>query len=67
MPDVEELDRLRIAYEQALATYEGISSALNRHMLLRTQPSAAELQREREARAQLDQARRCYFDAWLLP
>jgi hypothetical protein len=67
MGDAEELNLLREAYEHALGSYEAIALALNRHLAAGTRPSAAELQRERDARAQLEQARRLFLDAWLLP
>ena len=63
----EESDLLRETYEQALAGYEAVSSALNRHLVAGTRPSAEDLQRERDARAALELARRSYLDAWMLP
>src|SRR5215203_3145996 len=53
MKDPEELDLLRIAYEQALASYETACSALNLQLLAGKQPSPRDLQREQDARAAL--------------
>jgi hypothetical protein len=67
MQDVQELDVLKRAYERALVAYDGVTAALNRHVLHGTQPGDDELAQERRARAELDSARRLYLDAWLLP
>lgn len=67
MGDAEELKLLRDGYEKALASYEAIASVLNRHFVGGRRPSEIELQRERDARAELDRARRLFLDAWLLP
>ena len=67
MGDAEDLSLLRQQYEQALARYEAVCSALNRQLAAGTAPSAEAEEREREARAVLDVARRSYLDAWLLP
>ena len=67
MGDAEDLNLLRKEYERALASYEAACSVLNRHLIAGTHPTTGELQREREARALLDAARRSYLDAWLLP
>jgi hypothetical protein len=67
MGDSEELKILRDSYEQALAGYEAICSVLNRCILAGTRPRTEELQREEDARAVLDVARRTYLDAWMLP
>ena len=64
MGDAEDIYLLRARYEQALARYEVASSVLNRHVLNRTLANADELQRERDARAVLDSARRSYLEAW---
>ena len=64
MGDVEDLTLLRETYQQALARYEAVSAVLNRHLLLRSRASADELQRERDARAVLVDARRAYLAAW---
>jgi hypothetical protein len=67
MGDAEGLYVLRERYERALAGYEAVCSALNRHLLAGSRPSAAELERERDARAVLEAARREYLDVWMLP
>ena len=64
---LEEPNVLRETYEQALACYEAVCSALNRQLVAGTRPSAEDLQRERDARAALELARRSYLDAWKLP
>jgi hypothetical protein len=63
MGDAEELNLLRDNYEHALAGYEAVCSALNRHLIAGTPPGAADLARERDARILLDTARRSYLDA----
>jgi hypothetical protein len=67
MGDAEELNLLRKRYEQALASYEGVCSALNRKLLAGTRPGSADVQREQDARAVLETARRLFLDAWMLP
>ena len=67
MGDAEELNLLRARYEQALASYEGVCSALNRHLRSATRPSPEELQRERDARAALELARSAYLEVWMQP
>jgi hypothetical protein len=64
MGDAEDIDLLRERYERALASYETACSVLNRHLLDLTRASAEEMQREREAKAVLDDARLAYLDAW---
>lgn len=59
-----DLNLLRIAYEQALSGYDVACSALNRHVIARTRASPEELQRQKDARAVLDAARRKYLAAW---
>jgi hypothetical protein len=67
MQGAHDLDALKRAYERALIAYDGVTAALNRHVLNGTRPSHEELANERRARAELDAARRSYLDAWLLP
>jgi hypothetical protein len=67
MGDAEDLDLLRETYERALASYEAVCAALNRHLLAGTHPGPDEVQRERAARAALETARRAYLDAWMQP
>ena len=67
MGNAEDLHLLRETYEQALANYEAVCSALNRHLAGGERPSTQALQREQEARVVLDAARRSYLDAWMLP
>jgi len=67
MGDAEELNLLRETYEHALASYEAACSAINRHLVAGTRPRSEDLQREQDARAVLDAARRLYLDAWMLP
>jgi hypothetical protein len=67
MGDAEDLDLLRETYERALASYEAVCAALNRHLLAGTRPSPGDIQRERDARATLEAARRAYLDAWMQP
>ena len=67
MGDAEELHLLRERYERALARYEAIALALNRHLATGTRPGEAELQRERDARADLERARSLFLDEWLMP
>jgi hypothetical protein len=64
MGDAEDLILLRERYERALASYETIVSVLNRHIVRRTSASAEELQRLREAKEALDDARRSYLETW---
>jgi hypothetical protein len=66
MGDAEELNLLRERYERALASYEAVCSVLNKRLAGGTQPSAKELEHERDARVALDAARRAYLDAWML-
>jgi hypothetical protein len=65
MGDAEDLDLLRGVYERALASFEAVSSTLNRNLLAGTHPSPEDLQRERDARADLERARGAYLDAWM--
>jgi hypothetical protein len=67
MGNAEDLDLLRATYERALAHYEAVCSARNRHVVAGTRPTSDDLRREHEARAVLDEARRVYLDAWMLP
>jgi len=67
MQSAPDLMVLKRAYEQALIAYDGVTAALNRHVVNGTRPTHEELARERIARAELDAARRTYLDAWLLP
>ena len=64
MGDAEDINLLRERYERALVSYETACSVLNRHLLNLATASAEELQRAREAKAVLDDARRSYLDAW---
>jgi len=64
MGDAEDLILLRDTYQRALASYEGICAVLNQHFLHRSRASPEELQREREARALLAEARHAYLEAW---
>jgi hypothetical protein len=61
----DDLERLRRAYAEALQKYEEVAATLNRHILAQTEQNIEEMRREREARAQLDRARRLYLDALL--
>jgi hypothetical protein len=63
MGDINELTLLREKYEQALASYEAVCSALNRHLRAATDPSPEQLQRELNGRAALQTARDAYLDA----
>ncbi len=67
MGDAEELSLLRERYERALARYEAVCSVLNLHLAAGTQPTVEDFGNERDARVELDAARRAYLDAWLLP
>ena len=63
MGDAEDLDLLRGMYERALASFQAVSLTLNRNLLAGTHPSPEDLQRERDARAELARARSAYLDA----
>jgi hypothetical protein len=67
MGDAEELNLLRETYERALVSYEAVCSTLNRQFAAGMRPSAEELEQERNARLELDAARRAYLEAWMLP
>jgi hypothetical protein len=67
MGDAEDLNLLREAYERALASYEAVSSVLHRRLLAGTHPAREDAQREQDARAALEKARRAYLDAWMRP
>jgi hypothetical protein len=62
----DNLERLRQAYQEALEEYEAVASTLNRHILAQTELSSSEKRVERDARAQLELARRLYLGA-LIP
>ena len=66
MGDAEDLNLLRVRYEQALSSYEAVCSELNQYLRVGTQPMSADLKREEEARAALEAARRLYLDTWML-
>ena len=62
MRKVEELERLMREYGDALAAYREVLAALEQQMLAGN-PSRDDIQRELDANARLDAARRAYLDS----
>lgn len=62
MRKVEELERLMREYGDALAAYREVLATLERQMIA-GKPSRDDIQRELDANARLDSARRAYLDA----
>lgn len=65
MRKVEELERLMREYGDALAAYREVLAILERQMIA-GKPSRDDIQRELDANARLDSARRAYLDAQIL-
>ena len=59
---LEELERLKREYGDALAAYREVLAALDRQMDVGI-PSREDIKRELDANARLDAARRAYLDA----
>ena len=62
MRNVEELERLKQAYGNALAAYRQVLEILDRQIDAGT-PTREDIQRELDASVRLDAARRAYLDA----